>query len=79
MRTRVPAADVWTARHQWQRPEEARLDELRRGMARVERERFALHLRENQRRRRWVAGLLFGFFSCGEYCIRWPPFAKYGE
>lgn len=40
----------------------------RRGMARVDRKRFAMKLREIQRRRRWAAAVLFGLLSCGEYC-----------
>jgi hypothetical protein len=37
-------------------------------MARVERKRLALKLREVQRRRRWVAGVLFGLLFGTEYC-----------
>jgi hypothetical protein len=37
-------------------------------MAKVEVQRFALDLRRIQRRRRWVAGLLFGLLSGAEYC-----------
>jgi hypothetical protein len=36
-----------------------RLPELRPGMAAIERKRFARELRAIQRRRRWVAGLMF--------------------
>jgi hypothetical protein len=59
--------DLWTTRRTWQQPNDARLLEFRRGLARVERKRFALNLREIQRRRRLVAGLLFGLLSLGEY------------
>jgi hypothetical protein len=55
------APDLWTRRRAWSQPSSTRLAELRRCMAVIERKRFMRELRAIQRRRRWVAGLIFGF------------------
>lgn len=68
-RQRGRPLDLWSSRRTWQQPNDARLLEFRRGLARVERKRFALNLREIQRRRRLAAGLLFGLLSVGEYSM----------
>jgi hypothetical protein len=69
-RSRAPgpsSRDLWSRRRDWYQPNDVRLAALRRGMAVIERKRFARDLRAIQRRRRWVAGLIFGLLSGAEY------------
>jgi hypothetical protein len=60
--------DLWSRRREWPQPNQARLAELRRSMAVIERKRYQRELRAIQRRRRWMAGLIFGLLYGTEYC-----------
>lgn len=68
LRASAPGSrDLWSRRRDWHQPNEMCLAELRRGMAVIERKRFARELRAIQRRRRWMAGLIFGLLNGAEY------------